>query len=87
MRETGASLADSWLVASLGLYLVAGLFWLPVVWMQVRMRDLALDAAVAGTALSPAYRRLFRTWFWFGFPGFGAVLAIIVLMVAKPVLY
>lgn len=87
MRQIGASFADSWIAVSLGLYLVSGLFWLPVVWMQMRMRDLALQAAGSGTALPPEYHRLFRTWFWFGFPGFGAVLAIIVLMVAKPVLY
>lgn len=87
MREIGASFADSWIVVSLGLYMVAGFFWLPVVWMQTRMRDLALRAADSGTALSLEYQRLFRTWFWFGFPGFGAVLAILVLMIAKPVLY
>jgi uncharacterized membrane protein len=87
MRETGASFADSWIAVSLGLYFIAGLFWLPVVWMQMRMRDLALQAASSGAALPSAYHRLFRTWFWFGFPGFGAVLAILVLMIAKPVLY
>ena len=87
MRQTGAMFADSWIAVSLGLYAVAGLFWLPVVWMQSQMRDLALTAASAGTPLPARYHRLFRLWFWFGFPGFGAVLGIIVLMVAKPVLY
>lgn len=87
MREVGASLADGWIAVSLGLYLLAGCFWLPVVWMQARMRDLALQSASSGAVLSPEYHRLFRAWFWFGFPGFGAVLAILVLMIAKPVLY
>jgi uncharacterized membrane protein len=86
MRQTGAGLADSWLAASLVLYAVAGIFWLPVVWIQMRMRDLAQAAARGGVPLPPAYHRLFRTWFLFGFPGFGAVLAIIVLMVTRPVL-
>ena len=54
--------------------------------MQIRMRDLAKAAAAAGAPLPPAYHRLFRTWFLFGFPGFGAVLAIVVLMVTRPVL-
>jgi uncharacterized membrane protein len=84
MRETGADFSDPWIAASLALYLIAGLFWLPVVWMQVRMRDLAAQAAAAGQALPDAYRRLFRLWFAFGFPGFGAVLAIVWLMIAKP---
>lgn len=55
MRETGASFADSWIAVSLGLYLVAGVFWLPVVWMQARMRDLALAAASTRTALPAEY--------------------------------
>jgi uncharacterized membrane protein len=87
MRQTGVAFGESWVVVSLALYAVAGLFWLPVVWMQARMRDLALAAASAGTLLLPEYHRLFRLWFLFGFPGFGAVLAIIVLMIAKPVLW
>lgn len=86
MRQTGVQFGDSWMVASLVLYAVAGIFWLPVIWMQSRMRDLAFAAAVAHAPLPPQYHRLFRLWFLCGFPGFGAVLAIIVLMIAKPVL-
>jgi uncharacterized membrane protein len=84
LRQTGLSLAEGWVVASLVLYGVAGAFWLPVVWMQMRMRDLAATAAAAGTPLPPAYHRLFRLWFAFGFPGFGSVLLIVWLMIAKP---
>jgi len=84
IRETGIPLSEGWIVASLVLYAVAGLFWLPVVWMQVRMRTLAAEAAAAGTALPAAYHRLFRLWFAFGFPGFGSVMLIIWLMIAKP---
>jgi uncharacterized membrane protein len=84
MRQTGFSLSDGWLVAALLLYGVAGLFWLPVVWMQVRMRDLAVAAASAGKPLPPSYHRLFQWWFAFGFPGFGSVMVIIWLMIAKP---
>jgi uncharacterized membrane protein len=87
MRLTGTEFAESWIAVSLMLYAVAGLFWLPVIWMQTRMRDLALAAAATRTALPAEYHRLFRLWFLCGFPGFGAVLGIIVLMVAKPVLY
>jgi uncharacterized membrane protein len=87
MRETGLGFSESWIGVSLLLYLAAGAFWLPVVWMQARMRDLALAAAASNAPLPPAYHRLYRLWFAFGFPGFGATLAIVVLMVAKPVLY
>jgi uncharacterized membrane protein len=84
LRETSVALSEGWVVASLVLYGIAGIFWLPVVWMQARMRDLAAAAASAGTPLPAAYHQLFRVWFVFGFPGFGSVLAIIWLMIAKP---
>ena len=85
MRETGVPATEGWIVVSLVLYAVAGAFWLPVVWMQMRMRDLATAASKSGTALPAAYHQLFWLWFAFGFPGFGSVLAIIWLMIAKPV--
>ena len=84
LSETGTSLSERWVLVSLGLYLVAGAFWLPVVWIQRRMRDLAAQAAAHGKALPEQYQRLFRWWFVFGFPGFGSVMLIIWLMVAKP---
>lgn len=84
MRETGNLFSEGWMVASLILYGVAGMFWLPVVWIQARMRDIALEAAAAGTSLPQRYHYLFRIWFLFGFPGFGSVMAILWLMIAKP---
>jgi uncharacterized membrane protein len=85
-REMGYPLTEGWIMASLVLYGAAGVFWLPVVWMQARMRDLARQAAATGEALPPAYDRLFLLWFCFGFPGFGSVMLIIWLMIAKPAL-
>jgi uncharacterized membrane protein len=85
-REAGYALTDGWIVVSTVLYLVAGAFWLPVVWMQRRMRDLARGAAEAGVPLPDEYHRLYRLWFAFGFPGFGSVALIVWLMIARPVL-
>jgi uncharacterized membrane protein len=84
LRETGLAWTEGWMLAALVLYGVAGAFWLPVVWMQARMRDLAAAALAANAPLPAAYHRLFRLWFAFGFPGFGSALAIIWLMIAKP---
>ncbi len=84
MGELGIPLSEGWIALSLILYLVTGAFWLPVVWMQMRMRDLAHEAATRGTALPDSYHRLFRAWFWSGFPAFASVMAIIWLMIAKP---
>jgi uncharacterized membrane protein len=84
IRQLGIPFTEGWLAVSVVLYVVAGVFWLPVVWIQARMRDLALEAARDGTPLPLRYHRLFRTWFAFGFPGFGSVLLIVWLMIAKP---
>jgi uncharacterized membrane protein len=82
--NVGYSFTDGWIVLSILLYLVTGAFWLPVVWMQMRMRDLAVAAVQNGQTLPPAYHRLFRLWFAFGFPAFAAVAAVFWLMIAKP---
>ena len=76
VRAVGYSFADAWIFWSIVLYLVTGVFWLPVVWMQMRMRDLAAAAVAAGTDLPRRYHRLFRWWFVFGLPAFAAVIAI-----------
>lgn len=83
-RETGWPLLSGWVALSLALYVFVGLFWLPVVWMQIRLRDMARLAAAQGGPLPEAYHRLYRWWFAFGFPAFAAVLAILSLMLAKP---
>jgi uncharacterized membrane protein len=82
--HVGYSFADHWILLSIILYLITGAFWLPVVWMQARMRTLAAGAAAAGEPLPAAYHRLFRWWFAFGFPAFAAVAAIFWLMIARP---
>jgi len=85
MRQLGISFSEGWVALSLALYVIAGAFWLPVVWIQLQLRDLAIAAAAEGRPLPERYYRLFRIWFFFGFPGFGSVVAIIWLMISKPV--
>jgi len=83
-KAAGYDLWEPWILWSLALYLIAGLFWLPVVFIQIRMRDLAREASLSDKPLPAAYHRLFRIWFAFGWPAFSAVLAIIWLMIVKP---
>ncbi|HYG31292.1 MAG TPA: DUF2269 domain-containing protein [Allosphingosinicella sp.] len=83
-NSVGYSLDEGWIIASIGLYLLTGAFWLPVVWMQSQMRNLAQAAAETGEPLPERYHRLYRWWFAFGFPAFAAVLAIFWLMIARP---
>ena len=82
--HVGYSLTEGWIALSILLYILTGLFWLPVVWMQMRLRDIAQDAAASSAPLPNRYYRLFWTWFAFGFPAFAAVLGIFWLMIARP---
>jgi uncharacterized membrane protein len=82
--HVGYALTEGWIVLSFALYLVTGAFWLPVVLMQARMRDLARQACASGEPLTAEYHRLFRRWLACGFPAFGAVLTIVWLMIARP---
>jgi uncharacterized membrane protein len=83
----GYSLWESWIVASLALYVMIGACWLPVVWIQAKLRDLAQEAVRDRTPLSIRYHRLFRIWFVLGWPAFIGVIAIFVLMIIKPALW
>ena len=75
---------SKWIMWSLALYLLAGACWLPVVWMQIKMRDMAQVAARDGTALPPLYWRYLRIWVALGIPAFFALVVVFWLMVAKP---
>ncbi len=83
-RQLGYPLTEPWILWSILLYVVTGAVWLPVVWMQMQLRDLATTAAEAGMPLPRRYHALFWWWFAFGFPAFAAVLAIFWLMIARP---
>ena len=85
-RATGVSMSDCWVAASIVLYGVAGLLWLPAVWMCEKMAELAGAAAAAGEPLPHAYHRVFRLWSALGLFGFSAAIIILWLMIAKPTL-
>ena len=80
----GHPLTSPWLAWSIGLYLLAGACWLPVVWIQLQLRDLAAAAARRGGDLPARYHRLFRIWFALGWPAFIAVVVVFALMVLRP---
>ena len=68
---------------SLVLYGITGLLRLPVVLVQLRLRDYARSAAQQSAPLPPDYFRLFRFWFACGVPAFLAVMANLWLMIAR----
>ncbi len=83
---SGYPLDAPWLLATYGLYLFIGACWLPVVWIQMQVRNLIGHAAEAGEPIPDRAHRLMRIWFILGWPAFTALLVIFALMVFKPVL-
>jgi uncharacterized membrane protein len=82
--QAGYDPGQLWLVASYALYVIAGLCWVPVVWLQIRMKRM-LEAKVAGGEFDgAAFERLRRAWFRLGWPAFLGLIVIFWLMVAKP---
>lgn len=82
--RAGFPLSSRWLLLSIALYALVGCCWLAVVRLQVRMRDLAINAARAGGRLPGVYQSYYRWWFALGWPAFVGVMVIFYLMVAKP---
>ena len=81
----GLPVGTDWIAWSLALYAVAMACWLPVVWLQMRMRDLSLRASQDRLALPRAFWRCFGWWVALGIPALFSFLAIFWLMVAKRV--
>jgi uncharacterized membrane protein len=84
LHIAGYPLDSAWIVWSIALYLVAGAAWLPVVWIQMRMRDQAADAARRQAELPATYWRMLRVWVALGCVAFTAMVVVFYLMVAKP---
>ncbi len=80
----GFPLSARWVVWSIMVYVVVGCCWLRVLWLQIRMRDLAADSAAAAIPLPAVFQRYYRWWFWLGWPAFLGVMVIFYLMVARP---
>ncbi len=87
MRFMGWPMDTSWLAVATVLYLLAGICWLPVVWLQIKMHHTSQNAVAHDMSLPSAYHRMRRLWFWLGVPAFTAMVATVLLMVFKPTLW
>ena len=83
--EVGYSFFDHWVMFSLLLYLVIGLCWIPVVFMQIEMKKLALHALSMGEPLPRKFHTLYKRWFILGWPAFLSIMIIFALMIEKPI--
>jgi uncharacterized membrane protein len=84
LHLSGIPWTAGWVLWSLVLYVVAGACWLPVVWIQIRMAEMAQRAADAGAPLPARFWRYHALWTALGWPAFIAFIAIFFLMVVKP---
>lgn len=83
MRQAGWSFGSAWFAWVVMLYAAIGLCWLPVVWLQYRLRNAALRCP-STEQLPASFHRDFRVWFALGLPAFAMVLVLYWLMLAKP---
>jgi uncharacterized membrane protein len=86
LHLAGMPWTTPWILWSLVLYVIAGACWLPVVWIQIRMAEMAERAAAAGEPLPQRFSRYHALWTALGWPAFIAFIAIFFLMVVKPAL-
>ncbi|HJD62933.1 MAG TPA: DUF2269 domain-containing protein [Rickettsia endosymbiont of Degeeriella rufa] len=80
----GHNYSELWLFLTYIGYLIAGICWLPVVWIQIQLRDMAVEALKQQASLPEKYYKLFKLWFYLGWPAFISLIVIFFLMVFKP---
>ncbi|KRB97234.1 DUF2269 domain-containing protein [Duganella sp. Root198D2] len=80
----GFPMQTPWIKWSIVLFVIALLCWLPVVWLQMKMRDVAAEAMRQASALPVRFWSYFRAWIALGIPAFFAFIAVFYLMVVKP---
>ena len=83
----GYSLWEPWLIVTYAAFSLALFCWLPVVHLQIRIRDLAQVALATNAPLPNEARKAFRVWFILGWPAFMALTCVFWLMVTKPPLW
>ena len=85
LQITGYNFSDKWVMFGIALYFFAGACWLPVVLMQIKMRDMAKIAFETGGTLPERYWKMDKWWITLGSLAFPAIVVVFWLMVAKPV--
>ncbi|WP_085900014.1 DUF2269 family protein [Kiloniella majae] len=81
---TGYDIDDAWVLWDIVLYFGAGVCWLPVVWLQIRMRDLIKTSLDNNSDVPRVYWVLDRWWILLGSLAFPMIVIVFYLMVFKP---
>ena len=80
-NQMGLSLSEGWLLQSILLYVLTGLCWLPVVYLQIKMHDIANQSLIDHKSLPEQYYLYSKIWMWLGVPAFFAMVSITTMMV------
>ena len=83
--KAGYNWTDLWLVLTYIIYLIAAACWLPVVWIQIQLKQMLETSIRDGAPLPKRYFQLFKIWFLLGWPAFIGLVIVFSLMVFKPV--
>jgi uncharacterized membrane protein len=77
-------LSELWIDISLVLYAVIVVCWIAAFRIEIRIRDLAREAALNATRLPEPYRRLFRKWCMLAGPILVGMIVVVALMIWQP---
>lgn len=83
MNALGYSFASVWFTWVIGLFVFIGVCWLPVLYIQYRLRNLS-EASLNSDDVSAEFKKLMRMWIFLGVLAFSAILVVFWLMVFKP---
>jgi len=77
------SYSSVWFLVVISLFIFIGVCWLPVIFLQYRLKQLA-DQAIEEGILSDSFKKTMKLWTILGIPAFASVIVIFWLMVFKP---
>lgn len=80
----GYSFSSWWIAGGIIGYIIAACCWFPVVYLQIKMRDMAMLANKNNSILPKKYYRYFKIWFCLGWPAFISLIIVFYLMTMKP---
>lgn len=84
ITQGGYDWTQLWLVLTFVIYIITGLCWLPVVWIQIQLKNMLAENIDMGVELHDRFQRLFKIWLSLGFPAFIGLIIVFFLMVFKP---
>jgi len=77
-QQIGIPFDSAWFIAVASLFVLVGACWIPVVWIQIRIRKIVSDGG-SGVDI----RRLMSIWTGLGVIAFTGVLLLLFLMVSR----